>query len=109
MKNELATRDCHIYEVGDIVVIMSMMPKPHARIIGRYPIGLITEITYSNMTGSYPHQVIEIEGLRLIKYSYKHRFKISLLRYRQAIRPAMEREKFLYHIEGEPFILKEEK
>lgn len=108
MKNELATIDCQIYEVGDIVVITNMMPKPHAMIIDRYPIGLITEVTYSNMIGNYPHQTIEITGLRLIKYSYKTKFRISLLRYRQAIRPAMKREEFLYHLEGGPFVLREE-
>ena len=107
MKNELATRDCLIYKPGDIIIITNMMPKPHAKLIDRYPIRLITEITYSNMTGNYPHQIIRIKSLKLIKYTYNENFKIKLFKYRQAIRPATEREKFLYHIEGEPFIMED--
>jgi len=107
MKNELSTKDCLIYNVGDIIVITNMMSKPHCSFLDIFPIGLITEITYCRMQGNYPHQFISLHSKESEVNSYLRsiRFKINLKKYRQAIRPAMQREQFHYQLERGPVVI----
>lgn len=81
------------FKEGDIVVVISFIGRNPRKV---FPIGLITQIYRC-------HHGLTATPLKKDYYTYAYATN-NFLKFRKATK----REEFLYHLEGGPFVLKEE-
>ena len=85
------------FKIGNVVVIIKHLDK--IKMSQRFPVGLITEVRVAGHNQDrYDNTIKALNS----KSTWTSISNLKLL-----YRPATEREAFLYHIMGKPFVLRE--